>query len=363
MNFFSICCLILLCTCPVSAESQPKIDIVLRAFERETPLLLMFLRSFEIFFPMEHLGELFVVLDKTKRDRAVGSVMPAYAQVVYEDHVGINTNYVNPHENRDDSGRSTSQISNFFSDQYGQAEIIGTVDSDVVFRAPAMYGMLVADGLPRLFCSHHRGQHRLGGDAARRIDPAFKKIPEDFSCMENFPFLMWRASYPRMRSWLGDKLQTRDVKKSLADLVNSANYYNFFGNFALMGYYLFTYEREQYSLVVGGNGKYSTCPELRPSLHVHYSMQNWRQFPDKLSWDYFRTASRAIHNGVKLCSNSTSADRKLQTVHSFLSLEGNNELMFGLPGSLAKPGCEEHLNLVIEDYLDAVKDWCEENYS
>jgi len=362
MNSSFFYCLLLLCTCPVCAASQPKIDIVLRAFERETPLLLMFLRSFEIFFPMEHLGELFIVLDKTKRDRAVGSVMPAFAQVVYEDHVGIRTNYINPHENRDDSGRTTAQISNFFSDQYGDAEIIGTVDSDVVFRAPAMYSMLVPDGRPRLFCSHHRGQHRLGGDAAKRIDPAFKKIPEDFSCMENFPFLMWRSSYPRMRSWLSDKLQTKDIKKSLADLVNSANYYNFFGNFELMGYYLFSYERDSYSLVVGGNGKYSTCPELRPSLHVHYSMENWRQFPDKLSWDYFRTASMAIYEGIKLCSNSTSTEKKLQTIYKFLSLEGKHEFMFGRPGSLAKPGCEEHLDLVIEDYLKAVKNWCKEYY-
>lgn len=359
MNFTFIYLSLLLCSCLGSATNQPKIDILVRTFERDTPLLLMFLRSFEIFFPMEHLGELFIVLDKTKRDRAVGSVMPAYAQVVYEDHVGIRTNYVNPHENRDDGGRTTSQISNFFSDRYGEAEIIGTVDSDMVFRAPAMYSMLMADGLPRLFCSHHRGKHRLGGDAARRIDPAFERIPEEFSCMENFPFLMWRSSYPKIRSWLSNKLQTRDVKKSLVDLVNSANYFNFFGNFELMGYYLFTYERDQYSLVVGGNGKYSTCPELRPSLHVHYSMQNWRQYPDKLSWDYFRAASRAVHNGLRLCSNTTSAEKKLQIVYSFLSLEGNNELMFGLPGSLAKQGCEEHLNLVIEDYFTSVKDWCE----
>ena len=34
------------------ATAEPKIDIMMRTWERDTPLILMFLRSFEIFFPM-----------------------------------------------------------------------------------------------------------------------------------------------------------------------------------------------------------------------------------------------------------------------------------------------------------------------
>lgn len=342
--------------------AQPKMDIMVRSFERETPLLLMFVRSFEIFFPMEHLGQLFIILDKTKRDAWVGSIFPSFVHVVFEDAGEIKTNHVNPHETRDDSGRLTSQLSNFFTDQYGEAEIIGIVDSDVVFRSPGMYDMLVADGgKPRLFCSHHRGVHRLGADAAIRIDSAFKSLPSDFDCMENFPFLMWRSSFSRMRKWLSTQMKTTNVKESLVHLINSNSYYNFFGNFELMGYYLFTYEKDKYSIVVGGNGVYSTCPEFRPSLHVHYSLPNWRDYPDKLSWDYFRAASRAIHNGMLLCSNTTSKKRKIRIVHSFLSLEGNTEYMFGTPGKLAKPGCNDHLEAVFLQYMENLKEWCQKH--
>lgn len=337
---------------------NPKIDIMVRSFEREAPLLLMFLRSFEIFFPMEHLGELFIILDETKRDYALGSLLPAFVHVVYEDPVGVQTTHINPHENRNDGGRTASQISNFFSDKYGNADIIGIVDSDVVFRSPAMYDMLVSNGKPRLFCSHHRGAHRLGADAAKKIDSSFQNMPFDFDCMENFPFLMWRSSFVRMQKWLGKQMKTSNVKKSLVDLVNAHSYYNFFGNFELMGYYLFTYEKDKYSVVVGGNGLYSTCPEFRPSLHVHYSLPNWRDFPDKLSWDYFRAANRAIHNGILLCSNTTTQKRKLKIIYTFLSLEGKNEYMFGVPGNLAKAGCDQHLETIVAAYMKALQEWC-----
>ena len=48
-----------------------QIDIVMRTFERDFPLILMFLRSFELFFPMELLGNLYVVLDQNRQNEIV----------------------------------------------------------------------------------------------------------------------------------------------------------------------------------------------------------------------------------------------------------------------------------------------------
>jgi hypothetical protein len=339
------------------ATAEPKIDIMMRTWERDTPLILMFLRSFEIFFPMNRLGNLFLVLDQTKTNKITGSIMPEYVKVVYEVPLNINVNFPNPHDDdgRNDGGRLMSQISNFFSDDYGESEVIGIVDSDVIFRAPAMDTLMFKDGKPKLFCSHHRDN--LGMDAVRHIASEFASL-YPFSCMESFPFLMWRSSFPRMRKWLSQKLKTDDVKQGLIKLVHSNQHVNFFGNFAMMGAYLFHYERDKYHIVVGGNGLHSTCPELRGALHVHYSIPNFRQYAHKLSWEYFRVASKTIYHSLKLCSNKTSLSRKIKHVHTFLSLEANQEYMFGYPGRLSKAGCDEYLNSEIKYYLNSVSEWC-----
>jgi len=346
-----------LCLLYCSAVSAlPKIDMMMRTWERATPLILMFLRSFEIFFPMELLGNMFLILDKSKQNRITASVMPAYVSVVYEEPFDINVNFIHPHDSgRLDNGRLISQVSNFFSDKYGNSEVIGFVDSDVIFRAPAMSHVLFRDGKPKLFCSQHRDN--LGMDSARHIDSALHQI-YPFSCMENFPFLMWRSSFPRMRNWLKAKLHNSNVEEALLNLVHQKQYINFFGNFAILGSYLYMYERDKYHVVVGGNGPHSTCPEFRAGMHVHYSIPNFRAYPHKLSWDYFRTASEAIYSSLRLCSNKTSVEDKIRSIHRFLSLEEEQEYMFGRPGHLVKKGCYEYLDNETKTYMSHLSIWC-----
>jgi len=339
-----------------TSASALKIDIMMRTWERDTPHILMFLRSFEIFFPMHLLGGMYVILDKTKRDRMTGSVMPSYVHVIYEDPAEVSLRTINPHDNnRPNEGRVASQISNLFTDAYGSGDIIGIVDADSIFRAPAMEYMMIRDGKPKLFCSQHRD--RLGMESARLIDPALSSL-EPFTCMVNFPFLMWRSSFPRMRHWMQSNLNTANLKAKLIELNEQNQHFDFFGNFAIMGSYLYAYERERYHVVVGGNGPLSTCPELRPSMHVHYSMPNFRDYRDKLHWEYFRISARAIYRSLRLCSNKTSAQKKSETIHTFLSLESGDEKMFGKPGQLVKPGCDEYLEEEIRGYWQQIQIYC-----
>ena len=301
------------------------------------------LRSFEMFFPMEIVGEVFVVFDDlNEKDRAVGATMPPYVKVIYEAPIKIYSKATHAIRGTDASGWIMSQVSNLQVDQYGVSDLIAILDADIVFHTHCIEKLMFRDNKPVMFCSQHRD---LAFDGARQLDPRMKSL-KPWSCMENFPFVVWRSLFPSLRSWLEERTG-KAFPDNLVSITNTTAR-SAFGNFAWIGGYAHTYRHDDYFWAIGGNGKLSTCPEIRAAIHVYYSIPKYRTY-SKMGLEYFHTAAQAMQHGVcrqeSACGNLTDACRNVLSKRSinfyYLSLEGDNEMMFGKYEKL-RPQCKAH---------------------
>jgi hypothetical protein len=329
-------------------DGRRQVDLVVRTHHPDLALLLPLFRSFELFFPIELLGQFFVVLDEgSLDDAAMGLLMPSYVTVVYEPVAEIKTSLHRVHGVGPAAGYFNSAVSNFFVDKYGTSEFLGILDSDVVFRTGNVESLLFRGENPILFCSQHRD---FAMDSVRRLSPAAFGHLHPFSCMESLPFVIRRDLLPSLRAFIGKQMgMDADPHAALVKLIEESNHIFSFGNFALMGSFAYVFERERYHFVIGGNGPLSTCPEIRPSIHVHYAGQNWRQHENqKLHPEYFDTVRKYMARGVchMACSNQSEACAALVAQdpldEELLSAEGLNEMMFGRLENLHKPHCLKH---------------------
>ena len=333
------------------------LDLVVRSYSPDFGLLLALFRSFELFFPMPLLGQFFVILDEGD-DAAVGLLMPSYVKVVYEPVSVIRTPFGRVHGvGSSHNGQFNSQLSNFFVDKYGSSEFIGILDADVVFRTGEVESLLFRDGKPIMFCTQHRD---LGMNAVRRLGPEFEYL-NPFSCMESFPFVIRRDLLPKLRTFVAQRMAVDEPRAALVALIEQSAHVMDFGNFALMGAYAHVFEHERYHFVIGGAGPLSTCPELRPCIHVHFSGPHWRQHENqKIHPEYFDTARVAMARGAcHLACNRTEACTALIAQDPFdeelLSLEGAHELMFGGLYSLKLPDCFNHTVRRIKKHRKALR--------
>ena len=336
-----------------------KLDLVLYTQHVDFGLLLPLLRSFEMFFPMHLLGEFFVILDRgNMADESLGLMLPEYITVVYENETETYTSFMTIHGHVENAnGHFSSQISNFFIDEYGSSEFIGILDSDVIFRTGNMESVMFKGSNPIIFCSQHRD---FTMDAVRSLGVEFQHL-NPFSCMENFPFVVRRDSLPKVRAFISERTGVRDARSALVKLIQGSAKYHTFGNFAMLGSYLYVFERERYHFVIGGNGDLSTCPEIRSTMHVFYAGPRWREHDrQKVHPEYFETARKAMARGAcyLLCNQTETCARLIaEDPHDeeLLSLESQHEMMFGTLDSLKKPECLKYIVRKIKRHRRALR--------
>ncbi len=300
------------------------------------------------------------------------ALLPSFVTVLYEPPTQAQIPSVagaGLHTGENVAGWTRSQLSNIMSDQYGTAPFIGILDSDSVVKAHgARHFSLFNEttGNPRIFCTQHRD---MGMRLFRDIEPLYNPLAP-FSCMESFPFMFRRADLPLVQAWLQRATNTTDFISSWSALLARPGYDALaIGNFAMLGAWAFTFARERYDFVIGGNGPLSTCPQLRVGHHVGYALGDWSNHP-KLRKPYFQEAARVVAEGRcrAECSSSSSlacADfLEGQPAHheELLSLEGANENMFGggFGRAIAKPGCEEPLGRAFAHYEAILTKYCEQ---
>ena len=348
--------LVLLLGC-VSATRH--VDLVVRTHSFDFALMLPLFRSFELFFPMELLGQFFVVLDEgSLDDAAMGFLMPNYVTVVYEPVADIKTPLHRVHGVGPAGGYFNQQVSKCFVDQYGTSEFIGILDADVVFRTGNVESLLFRGDNPIMFCSQHKD---FAMEAVRRLSPAFQHL-YPFSCVESFPFVLRRDSFPRMRSFVAQQTGIANEHAALVSLFEDSKHIFAFGEFPLMGAYTYVFERDRYHFVIGGDGPLSTCPELLPCMHVHYAGLHWRQHENqKLHPEYFDTARLAMARGAcQMACNQTEACAALVAQDPYdeelLSLESKQgEQLFGRLDNLRMPQCLKHTVRRLKRHRKALK--------
>ena len=325
--------------------NSKQMDLVVRTHSPDFALLLPLFRSFELFFPMELLGQFFVVLDEGRLDdAAMGMLMPSYVTVVYEPVVDIHTPLHRIHGIGPARGYFGQQVSKCFFDRYGTSEYIGILDADAVFRTGNMESLLFRGDNPIMFCTQHRD---LGMDAVRHLYAGFNVL-NPFSCAETFPFVLRRDSFPKIRAFVVQQTGKENQYDALISLFEDSRHIVTVGEFPLMGSYAYIFERERYHFVIGGDGPLSTCPEIRPCMHVHYGSPHWRQHENqKLHPEYFDTARLAMARGVcHMTCNQSEACAAIVAQDPYdeelLSLESTHEMMFGRLDNLKLPHCLDH---------------------
>jgi hypothetical protein len=360
-------------------QSQPNnmIDYLVRTTAKDLPFLLPLLRSIEIFL-MDKItgkliggGEFFVIFDdESVQDHYAASMLPSWVTVVFEPmpvnlHFPESITGAGNHVSEKVVGWMRSQYSNFYSDRWGKSPFIGIFDADSMVKAFCGHEVQFFDKehKPRIFCTQHRD---LGMIVPRSIDIEFASL-NPWSCMESFPFIFRREDFNKVREWLVEKTGIKDESNSF----NKA-YENLLsrmgtdplsmGQFALLGAWAYTYNKNNYSWSIGGNGPLSTCAELRVGVHLAY-FGDWEGLP-KLRYSYYFYGMELAFEGI--CRATCSSDIRSAECSQYLarssrheallSLEGANEMMFG--SVRGKPGCEDHENTIFHNYESCLQKRC-----
>ena len=121
-------------------------DLVIRTYGEELPLLVVLLRSVELFAAVPEVGVV-VVLDEDDRD--LRRALPPWVDVFFEAPPPFFEEWpeLGNGKGRSSRGYMLAQYSGFVSDEYSTASFLAFLDADAVLQTPAS-GALLFDGSP-----------------------------------------------------------------------------------------------------------------------------------------------------------------------------------------------------------------------
>ena len=267
----------------------PTIDIMCRTFWGAFWEIQRLVLTYRIFWPRHVFRSRVVIVldDESERDHMMGTVL-AYAfddiVVAYETLPKARTFTSDvSHE-----GFSRTQWSNFYSDRFSSAHIIGIVDSDAEFFFRADPSHVLADGRPVI--------HGFGA-----ADPFFACVdfmigkPAVAEFMYQFPFLVRREHFAPMRAHIA---ATTGLTFEEAWYQMQLKFPKAWGQFIVMGNYLWHFHRDAYAWQISHDpNKLSTVSGL-PMLAKNLQM----------SLDVETTIAKYMH---QICAqaNESECDR------------------------------------------------------
>mmetsp|Transcript_3112 Transcript_3112/g.9512 ORF Transcript_3112/g.9512 Transcript_3112/m.9512 type:complete len:431 (-) Transcript_3112:420-1712(-) len=169
-------------------ELPGSVELVVRSYARELPVLLLFLRSVELYWPWDRA---LVVLDDSDADRKAASSLPSWCRAIHEASPPHLDKYIPVRYGKGkplSTGYVRAQWSMFQMDLYTDCEYVAFFDSDVVlftFVAPAV--LFSAAG--KAIIKGHRGAPMFN----RAISILGWQWVAEF--MQDFPLLLHRSTF------------------------------------------------------------------------------------------------------------------------------------------------------------------------
>ena len=181
-----------------------------------------------------------VILDKeSESDHRMGTVLsnlPPYPRVYYEEY---KANTFCSDWARE--GYSRQQYSNFYSDNYTQAEYVAIVDSDAFFATPVTPDDLFIRGKPRIL-----GYNGCCTGWHWSLEEAIGGYPMgEFMAVIGFPIIIKRAHFADVRTHIRKRMKAGSFEEAFKLIC--IKYPSRYSQFDLIVHYLWRYRRDEYS--------------------------------------------------------------------------------------------------------------------
>lgn len=174
-------------------EALPgSVELVVRSYSSELPVLLLFLRSVEMYWPWDHA---LVVLDETEADRRAATALPSWCRIVYEATPPHWDKYIPVRYGKGkpfSTGYVRAQWSMFQLDKYTECEYIAFFDSDVVIFTFVTPSVLFSD-VGKAIVKGHRGAPMF----FRALSILGWQFVAEF--MQDFPLVLHRSTFSLAR--------------------------------------------------------------------------------------------------------------------------------------------------------------------
>jgi hypothetical protein len=264
-----------------SLENTLKVEIICRTFHGAMFEIMRLLLTYCIFCPYSE--KLIIVLDaEVELDRKVGLILETAfsklgVQVFYEMPPPANTvtNRVRY------EGYSRTQWSNFYSDLYSDADIIGIVDSDTEFSfRPNFTAHVAVDQKPVIHGIYLPLLQAIQQDCVQFM----LKKPYVATFMYVFPFFVKREHFKLMREYVVNTTGKNTFEEAWYDMQVSLNDW---GQFLVMGHYLFWFHYDEYMWDLANVPTHSNM--IAPVLAHHLPMntdvsQTATKYTDQMCW-------------------------------------------------------------------------------
>lgn len=226
-------------------DSIPHFDLMCRTYWDSIFEIMRFMFSYQLFWPHHELTNqiVFVLDDESEADHQMGEVLEAVWGKLYrvkaytEKWPEPGTLLAKP------IGYFRSQYSNFYSDQYSNAEYIAIIDTDAeLFRRPNPDDLFVHNKPIMRFISAHKPPQ--GHDFYLSTEWLIGR-PYIGNFMVTFPVIIKRAHFHLLRTHILSHHPEFDTFEQVWGEMNR-RFDNHFGNFMLIGNYLFHYHYDEY---------------------------------------------------------------------------------------------------------------------
>lgn len=251
--------------------SKPRMDIMCRTIHGALFEIMRMMFTYLIFFPRYELStQMILVFDaESENDHLAGSLLETAYQslgvkVFFEDPPPPGTLTARVRS----EGYSRSQWSNFYSDLYSDADFIGMIDSDTEFSfRPSIYKHVVLDwkqpviyGIWISSTNLQSVKFMLGVDAVAEF-------------MYVFPFVVKREHFALMRNHVIKSTGYATFEQAWFEMQNR---YDNWGQFLLMGNYLYHFHHDEYVWDVVNkpiSTTVSPCPHIGKNLPMNQDVE------------------------------------------------------------------------------------------
>ena len=335
-----------------------KMTLLCRLFAGEYTLLqLALLHSMSVFWNATRFGRLIIILDdESLNDHILGNSLE-------KEYDWITVKYEKPMSHIYHSGgRSRSQWSNFWSDNYTDKEYIGIVDNDAIMVTLPTESDFFRDGKPII-----QAKLGIGGDAWWHKTPRSTQIalglPEMARCMSYFPVIIKRKHFIMMRAHICKNAGRTDFDEVFQNFSAPDEY----SQFSIFCNYLWYFHRDEYEwrfmedppgwiknghpgVFVGQTNDYShvnennTKPVAKVFIHYNYHRDEF----DRLHQNNYITQGYCFATNFSdpvICNRSLPLHG--DTLHKTLFRFDYKDWLYDEPGCVAAH--EEH-------YRDLTKD-------